>query len=62
MESWLMGHVALCFLVLGELGGIGIILWILLPFVGDWLRSRPASPSLLRHQRTRRRPAAAHPK
>jgi hypothetical protein len=59
MEHWFMGHLTICLLLAGELGGIGIILWILVPLLGDWLRSQRQSPRLLRHHRTRRRPAQA---
>jgi len=54
-----MGHLTVGLLFLAELGGIGIILWILVPLFGDWLRSRRESPWLVRHQRVRRRAAPA---
>jgi hypothetical protein len=59
MEPWLFGHLMVSLLFIAELGGISIILWILLPLFGDWLRSRRASARLLRHQRVRRRAAPA---
>ena len=62
MEPWLIGRLTLCFLVMGELGGIGIVLWILLPLLGYWLRSRRESAWRSRTapaQLNKKRPALA---
>lgn len=36
-EFMLSGHLPICLLAIGELIGVGVLLWMLGPILGDWL-------------------------